>query len=118
MNTSVKSVPTEAELELRKRRSVMFKELRDLIKTKSKDQILLRQLIKEKSRIHEYAHVASSMSQRGQNKCQITAYLVLYAELRGKKPSHKMDWTSEMIHGNMVKKFGSFTAEELKVLNG
>lgn len=118
MNTAVKFVPTEAELELRKRRSVMFKELRDLIKLKSSDQIVLRQSIKEKSRIHNYESAGSSMAQRICNKSQITAALVLYAELRGKKSSHKMNWMSEMIHGNLIKKLGSFTAEELSVLNG
>jgi hypothetical protein len=118
MNTAVKSVPTEAELELRKRRSVMFKELRDLIRLKSRDQILLRQSIKEKSRIHDHESAGSCMSQKWQNRREITAALVLYAELRGQKSSHKMDWMSEMIHGNLIKKLGSFTTEELKVLNG
>ncbi|CAK0760439.1 hypothetical protein CCP1ISM_90017 [Azospirillaceae bacterium] len=115
MNTATNHItPTEAELELRKRRKEIIKELRDVIISTAADQAPLRQSTKEKSREGKHDEAGSCMSQRWNNRSNITAALVLYAEIRGKKPSHKMDWLSEMLHGKLIQKFGAATIEELK----
>lgn len=104
--------PTEAELELRKLRSAIIKELRDQIRLKARDQILLRQSIKEKARACDYC--GSLQSQRLLNRSEISAALTLYAEIRGKKSSHKMNWYGDMILTKLIKGFGEENIAKLK----
>jgi len=104
MNTTTTTL-TDAEIELRKLRKGIIKELRDLIRLKSRDQILLRQSIKEAARARKIDTLSSLMSTRQGNKNEITSALVLYSEIRGKKPSQKMnDWSCKYYYDNLVKK--------------
>lgn len=112
--TTTNITPTEAELELRKHRKEIIKELRDNIISTAADQAPLRQSIKEKFRNGKPDEAGYCMSQRQSNRSSITAALVLYSEIRGKKPSHKMDWLSEMIYTKLITKFGKDIIEELK----
>lgn len=112
MNTM--TILSEAEIKLRALRSATIQELRNVIRLKSRDQILLRQSIKEKARANDQTY-GSLMCKRFYNKGEITAALTLYAEIRGKKSSHSMKaWSCENYYNKLIQQFGGENIAELK----
>jgi hypothetical protein len=100
--STITNTLSEAELDLRKRRSAAIKSLRELIKAKSEEQKALRVQIKEHARANNKL-LSATMGSRGHNKHEISAALNLYSDIRGKKRCHNMIWYGNFIYKKLAK---------------